>query len=394
MDRMIEKRYRPCLLRHGLIPLLFILQVCNAMKGQLSITTNQQFLSLYQFCFEDGSLQIDVQARCETCSSINLLICSEPQYRSIYTASDLCSLPASSLCETVIPSVDGQITARAKHVNGKKVFALLMCSNTNKQTTAGVLIRYEYLNSFGQLSCEYRNYSQVYLFLTGVWVITSALWVLTWVVRRDINVILQKMLTCVPMFQAVNMAITHKFWEDVRVTGEVIPWFNVLRYISSSIYRGILFTALLVLAKGLMVVRWETNIAEIRTVLFSLCWLAIATFTFDLFQGLFLFMWVFIFIIVLRIIFASIALNYQALIGRLMHLDSENRRDTEYNILKELVRVYAFFRTSIVTYLFVQVLLQIIQTFMLSYEMHFVYPASAEAADWVLIFAVGWIFRR
>jgi len=392
---MMKRRRSSCRLRCGLLllQLLFMLNACNAMKGQISITTTQNFLTFGQFCFEDGSLQIDVQARCETCSDIHLLICSETEYYSIYTASDLCSMPANSLCEKVYAPVGGQITAESKRMNGRKVFAMLMCSQANKQITAGILINYEYLNSFGQLSCEYRNYSQVYLCLTIVWVVTSILWVFTWVVRRDINVTLQKCLTCVPLMQAVNMAITRQFWEEVKESGEVVQWLNILRFVSRSVFKGVMLAALLTLAKGLMVVRWETSITEVRTILFSLCWLIIATFTFNLFQGLFLFLWVFIFIIVLRIIFASIAQNYQALLSRLMHLEAENRRETEYYIMRELIKVYAFLRTSFVTYLFAQVLLQIIATFMLSYDKQFIYPTAAEVADWTLIVAVGWMFR-
>jgi hypothetical protein len=53
------------------------------------------------------------------------------------------------------------------------------------------------------------------------------------------------------------------------------------------------------------------RLAERRTVLVCVVWLTIATLTFDLFEGLFLFMWILVHIITLRLLFTSIAGNIQ-----------------------------------------------------------------------------------
>ena len=67
--------------------------------------------------------------------------------------------------------------------------------------------------------------------------------------------------------------------------------------------------------------------------------------------------------------------------------------EDERSTAKELISVYSRFRSIMSIFIFMCVMLELTQTFVLTYRDAHLYPALDEAIDWFLVVSVGWLFR-
>ena len=153
-------------------------------------------------------------------------------------------------------------------------------------------------------------------------------------------------------------------------------------------------TLLMILAhQGWTVLRSELTIAERRTLLFGFCWVLLATFSEGMFGGLFLFLLVFVVILVLRLIFASIAFHYHMLMEQYSLLRELRHAPRDIEACRQLLQIYSGFRHAMGIYLFAVVLLEIVQSFVPDHEDRHIHTTASEALDFGMVLVVGWLFR-
>mmetsp|Transcript_5800 Transcript_5800/g.9210 ORF Transcript_5800/g.9210 Transcript_5800/m.9210 type:complete len:437 (+) Transcript_5800:896-2206(+) len=255
------------------------------------------------------------------------------------------------------------------------------------------LLDYTFLNGIDHSSCEHSQLPRLYLFLSFLWCGTAIVWVSAWARNREQAVLLHKLISLVPILQAFSMAVSYKFWDDFKTSGFRENWLQILWYLSMSMFSALQFGALMVLAKGWSIVRWDLTLSERRTLLVCVLSLFIATFTFRIQEGLFLFIWGLAYIIILRLIFSNIAYNHQAILTQQSFLGSIDRDDYEYWRLAVIAGIYKSFRVSMALYLILKVLVYIVSWFVYTYETAWVYRTITELIEWGLCVSIGYLFR-
>lgn len=416
----------------------------SSMQGEIIFRSSNILHLLGRFCFNKGTAELDVlialrrsdddtdnanfgndkdddgyaadgnsdYSGADTADGVSLLVCTERQFFHLHNhiagacAATAASSPSSSATATataaslaedssgckVYPIKIGEHTRIFQdELYDVRYFLVRFCSGATGYEAA---VKVQYLNQdYKHLSCEFAFFPNVYFVLAFLWVSTSGLWFFSWVSQRQQAVLLHRIMSIVPILQVVRAAVTQQLWGIVENQGVEKEWMNMMIYLATAVYKGVLFTVLLALAKGWLVLRWDMSITERRTLIFCMTWVTIASFTYELFQGLFLFLIVFVIIIVLRVIFTSIAYNYQILLVQYSIMEELHRPAIEIATCKELIKIYSGFRGVMGIYLFAVVLLQVVQSFVIDYQRAYVYPAATEAVDWALIIAVGWLFR-
>merc|ERR1711959_383085 len=181
------------------------------------------------------------------------------------------------------------------------------------------------------------------------------------------------------------MSLFAEFWKEASETGERKVWLAVWYYLAFAMFKGALFTILLVVAKGWMIMRPMLDPSDRRTLMLTVCWLMVAMFTYQLFSGLFLFALILVYVVVLRIIFANI--SHHARVLRVQHtmLSNSNPGSPAIQGVKNKLLLFKGFQVMMVGYVVTQVVLRILSAFLTTQENgYWIYVVIEESMDWVL----------
>jgi len=349
------------------------------------------------FCFDDGSMQLFIKLECADCRvGTSLLICTEDELDRIRNdrgrtdTSDPCSDGRDwGICEKHY-FVSDTLNLTKPIMHGDLYFLMRSCQTSSNHV---VQLSYEFMNGNDHLSCEHAASPLMYLCFTGLWLCTVLVWLFLIARNREQALLLHRMLAVVPLVQTLSMAVQSKYWENLNEEGEEREWMRVGWYLTSSLFKGLQFGALMILAKGWCIVRPDIPLTDRRTMILCVFWLIATTFTFQLLGGLFLFIWIVIYIVILRLLFSNIAYNHQmVLTQQSMHL-AMNQIDSELRRLQVIAHMYKAFRVCMASYLIAQVMLYVVQTFLLSAQTQWLFTATSQTADWLLCLWVGFLFR-
>jgi len=389
------------------LPLLFSIlsavPTASAMGGSLQFSTQSRLFLLADYCFDAGAFEIDFLIQPEDGRSElyepSLLVCKEHQFFNLQSEAALaCDLTrfanmAAAGCSVFPVTLGGTSRVAEGGIDGRRYFVFRICPQ-NASASYNASIVYRFVNADGDhLGCEQMRKPEVYFFLTWLWALTLVVWLGSWARRSNEAVTLHKLMSAVPAAQAIHCLAEHFVWSLISRTGLERRELVIVVKILSAANRGVFFTTLLALARGWLVLRWDISLTERRTGIFCLSWVVVSYFSYDLFQGLFLFMLVFVVMIVLRLIFTSIAYNYQVLLVQNSIMEELRRPRVEILTSREFTRIYRGFRTAMGLYLFNLIALQVVQSFALNNDLQYAYVAAMEALDWALVIGVGFLFR-
>ena len=392
---------------------LLAVPATSGMQGTLEFQTRQRLATVQQFCFDAGKAEMGILVNPaenggDEQFEPSLLICKEREYQNLQSEQPLaCDLTrfanmAAAGCVEHPVAVAKRTTILQSNIRGRRYFVLRICP-VNISVAYTAAITYRFLNQemdpvtngrgYNHLTCEEMGLPQVYLFLACIWSLTLGLWVGSWLWQRHYAVLLHKIMSAVPLAQIVHCFTEHFLWGLISRTGQGHRELWVVLRILAAFNKGIFYTALLSLAKGWLVLRWDVSLTERRTLIFCMSWVIMAFFTFDLFSGLFLFMLVFVVMIVLRLVFTAINYNYQVLHVQTSIMQDLHRPLVEIRTSHELMKIYGSFRAAMGLYLFLVITLQVVDAFVLNDRLQYVYVAATEALDWALVVGVGFFFR-
>ena len=383
---------------------LWAVPATSGMQGTLEFQTRQRLSLVQQFCFDAGKVEMDIlvdppEDGGDEQFEPSLLVCKEREFQNLWSEQPLaCDLTrfanmAAAGCVEHPVAVAKRTTILQSDIRGRRYFVFRICP-VNISGVYNVAITYSFLNhELDHLTCDEMGLPQVYLFLACIWSLTLGLWVGSWLWQRHYAVLIHKIMSAVPLAQIVHCFTEHFLWGLISRTGQGHRELWVVLRILAAFSKGIFYTALLSLAKGWQVLRWDVSIMERRTLIFCMSWVMMAFFTFDLFSGLFLFMLVFVVMIVLRLVFTAINYNYQVLHVQTSILQDLRRPLVEIRTSQELMKIYGSFRAAMGIYLLLVITLQVVDAFVLNDRLQYVYVSAMEALDWALVVGVGFLFR-
>jgi hypothetical protein len=236
---------------------------------------------------------------------VDLLICRQDAFEELHgglvkwpNPALVCTVNFSSGCDVFpVYAGDGPQTIHTEGLDDTYYFLIRNCASPSgreddkRYAQYRVRLDYVYSNKDGsQLSCEYSGFPQLYLILSAVWLGTVVVWMaaLSW--RYQHSVALQRLLTAVPLMQVVRNFVNHRLWQDTQQTGERNNPLAFLQYLCNALYLSALFTSLLTLSKGFMILHWDSSLMERRTLLICMCWMVVTSLAYDLLGGFFVFM--------------------------------------------------------------------------------------------------------
>eukprot|EP00277_Geminigera_cryophila_P000640 CAMPEP_0179422508 /NCGR_PEP_ID=MMETSP0799-20121207/10469_1 /TAXON_ID=46947 /ORGANISM="Geminigera cryophila, Strain CCMP2564" /LENGTH=467 /DNA_ID=CAMNT_0021196651 /DNA_START=194 /DNA_END=1594 /DNA_ORIENTATION=- len=375
--------------------------------------TSQSILYLFdRFCFNQGKAELKITAKpkgdydafdVDQNSKLEILVCSAREFEWIYgrDVKRVCALKNADMCKAypVKISTDAQVTTVNEHIIDRTQYFIFR--NCLQQSAVNrvpvnldvyeVRVEYSFINKGGKhLSCEHTRFPQMYLVFTGIWIATSGVWIMSWVIAGERSVRLHKLLSVVPLLQVLRLGVNNMLWEDRQRRGKENSFVLVVEYLISAFYLSVLFCVFLSLAKGWLVMHWNVPRVEKRTLVICMCWIIVTSLAFDFMGGFFVFMLVLVIVIILRLIFSAIGMNQQLLFNRasIPELPEEERLVT-----MELMHMYRRFRSTISFFVFASLMLELIQTFVLSFKLAFIYPSIDEGTDFITVVIVGWLFR-
>lgn len=233
------------------------------------------------------------------------MICPKGKFEELHRgtlrwprAQQVCEVDFSSGCD-IFPLYEGfgAQTFRKDGLQETHYFLIRNCispsgrENDSRLGQYSVSVEFSYSNADGsQLSCEYSVFPQLYLSFSAIWMITSAMWIGLWVWRYQQSVAVQRIVSVVPVIQIARAFVAYMLWKETQLTGVRSNVLVILGYFCNALFTSSLFTALLTLSKGFMILHWDTSMVDRRTLSICMCWMVVSSFAYDLLGGFFVFM--------------------------------------------------------------------------------------------------------
>lgn len=237
--------------------------------------------------------------------TVDVMICPLDQFDQLHGGAlrwpkegHVCNINFSAGCD-IFPLHEGlgAQTIRKEGLDDTHYFLIRNCVSPSGREDDGrlgqykVVVDYSYFNTDGsQLSCEYSVFPQLYLSICVIWGGTSVVWIVLWVWRFQQSVALQRIISVVPVIQIARTFVTHLLWKETELTGHRSIELVTLGYFFNALFTSSLFTALLTLSKGFMILHWDSSQVDRRTLSICMCWMVVSSFAYDLLGGFFVFM--------------------------------------------------------------------------------------------------------
>mmetsp|Transcript_14203 Transcript_14203/g.35657 ORF Transcript_14203/g.35657 Transcript_14203/m.35657 type:complete len:619 (+) Transcript_14203:143-1999(+) len=364
------------------------------------------FFQFAAFCFNQGTADIMFQAidpnlecgRSSTACNSRVYVCNDDEVEILERSMDANSMCADimgsqGICQHsfLVPGLGGNDKYVIENLDGRMHFWLLRCLPQTVETSMQFLFLNK--NRSEHLSCEYSPLSSVFLALIWVWLASLFLWCVSWARNKNSQpVLLHKYMSHVPLLKVAAVALTYQYWKRMSEAGSTEAWFQVVTVFFGALFKGGLFSTLLFLAKGWLVVRREMSKIEHRTIILCAAWFTMSTITFELFRGLFLFVWILIHVIILRLIFGSVLLNTTVLASQVAMLEVRGP-SVELLFNRERMSMYRRLKAAIVFWVAAQACLALTETFTFKTVYQWLFSAGREATDFILCLVVGFAFR-
>ena len=271
-------------------------------------------------------------------------------------------------------------------------FVLANCGGESVRGKAS----YTILNPGGaHLGTDLAPLPMAYTALVGGWAVVLVLWVMNLCKFRDHNVVLQRVLTLVPVAKFISVLLRMAYYQQGATTGDLpspIMYFSWIIYI---LYKAAFFSVLLLIAKGWLISRPSLDESEKRglfciVAVFCLMLVGYAFFAgFQTSYGYLLLVGVYFWII--HTVFASSLRNVRALEMQ-VYMIRQHGVDPGTTPVPARIAMFYKFRTYMALFVFSDLLITVIVTIALT-RMLWLQATLHEVVDILFFIGIGWTFR-
>ena len=271
-------------------------------------------------------------------------------------------------------------------------FVLANCGGESVRGKAS----YTILNPGGaHLGTDLAPLPTAYMALVGGWAVVLVLWVLNLCKFRDHNVVLQRVLTLVPVAKFISVGLRMAYYQQGAATGDLPSSIMYFSYIVYILYKAAFFSVLLLIAKGWLISRPSLDESEQRSlfcIVMSFCLMLVGYAFFPSFQssyGLLMLCGVYFWII--HTVFASSLRNVRALEMQI-YMIRQHGVDPATTPVPARMRMFYKFRTYLALFVFSDLLITTVVTIALT-RMLWLEITLHEVVDILFFIGIGWTFR-
>jgi hypothetical protein len=243
---------------------------------------------------------------------------------------------------------------------------------------------------------EYLSLSEVPykpLFSTFLWIWLAAIgvWSVHVFLYRYFNIGIQSAMLLLPLSKCALCIPSLMYWQSASKNGvypQGLAWAVLL---TATAERVIWFGIAYLLASGWRVTKHALHPLEHRGLSIILCLLALSYFIYELFGGFLIFVLLVAYVLALRVIFAAIVENGNALL-RQNHMLSRNDIDVDQTPLADKMRMFKSLQVSLLLYVSVDVIFQLWAAIFLK-NTPWVGDCAENTLSFLVCVALAWAFR-